>query len=319
MRVTVVLPKQLLDPSLVRKEFIDLVQNSSSVSLPTIIRVHRPRVLWRALGPCLLLSDKRTARCLLSIIFQSTDWSDVVRDARRSLSILMEEENVHVGSANRKAKQGGMMLHRRNLRVDMSYDTGATISKLPPPNSIILWIEPSTIFPFENAFMGRLIAWEHKLIRAQSLTGYIATLGGGFFLCHHFQTAVLLSHQQQRMALLLNDQAMYYKCILNSAYSCIYAGNFSVANKLINQVLKQAKECLPSDPVLIPMCYSARLFCQRMKRATEKRVSTETLALDDKSSAVSRTVDDLARVRIARDKSRKDDLFIPFRTHSFVR
>ena len=176
--------------------------------------------------------------------------------------------------------------------------------------------------------MGRLIAWEHTLIRAQSVTGYIATLGGGFFLCHHFQTAVRLAHEQMAFALVLDNKSMYYQCILNSAYSHIYAGYFDVAIKLIKQVLKEAKALFPPDPVLVKMCYSAGLFCKRMKRAAKMPLpnstdvdattstSTSSSSCNENNSDVSKTVDDFARIRVARDQSRQDDLVIPFGSHN---
>jgi len=50
---------------------------------------------------------------------------------------------------------------------------------------LLVWIQPPAITPLEYYFMSLMIKWEHERIQAESLAGYIATLGGGFFMCHH--------------------------------------------------------------------------------------------------------------------------------------
>ena len=191
---------------------------------------------------------------------------------------------------------------------------------------IVLWIQPPTVTRVDHLLSGLLIRWEHRFIQAQSLAGYIATLGGGFFLCHHFSTAILLAQQQQRLAVLLNDERMYYACSVNQAYSCIYNGKFRTAQSILRQVLADGA---PADPVLVKMCRSAQLFGRRMRRASRSkqlvggRNSSSSAASDaaatpstgdggGEDNANNKNVDDFQRIRVVRDKSRKDDLVIPF-------
>ena len=332
MIVIVAFPKRLLHPSSVEDEYRALYRKTTSrQTLPTVLRIHRTRLLWTALQPCLLHSDTRTARRLLSVILNSptVNWSAVIHQARSSRTFIDDHlfGGDHGSASDEKndEKPTESNVFERRLRVSVNpdhcrSDDGETSQTLPA--GIVLWIETRTGVPLEDAFMGRLIAWEHNLIRAQSVTGYLATLGGGFFLCQHFQTAVVLAQQQQKLALLLNNKSMYYQCILNSAYNHIYAGYFGTAIKLIKQVLKEAKVLFPPDPVLVAMCYSAALFCKRMKRAAKMPLPqttgapSSTRSNENSAVGVSKTADDFARIRIARDQSRQDDLVVPFGSHN---
>jgi hypothetical protein len=139
------------------------------------------------------------------------------------------------------------------------------------------------------------------MIRAQSLAGYFATLGGGYFMCHHWQTAVKLAQYQQQMAMILGDTGMIYKCILNQAYNYIYAGQFMLAYKWIHYVFVRVQG---RDEVLANMCRSAHLFAKRVFELHRTSLG------NDKLESKSRTVDDYARVRIVRDRSSKDDKLV---------
>lgn len=140
-------------------------------------------------------------------------------------------------------------------------------------------------------FAGYLIAWEHRILRAQSMNGYISTLGGGFFLCHHFQTAIRLAQEQQRLAILSQRPDVYWTGWIHQAYSHIYAGHFRTAITILRTVHNANRH----HPTLGAMCQSARLQCKRMKRA----------AL---ASTPSKTMDDWMRIRVVRDQSKEDDL-----------
>ena len=160
--------------------------------------------------------------------------------------------------------------------------------------SIVLWLRPPTTELVERSFTARLLRWEHDLIRAQTYAGFFATLGGGYFMCHHWTTAVKLAQQQQYMASLLGDTGMFYKCLLNQAYNYIYASKFARAHRIIVAVYHAVKQQARPDIVLLKMCISANTFRRRVRNAQ--------LTGDCAS-----TIDDFARIRLVRDQSTPDD------------
>jgi hypothetical protein len=198
---------------------------------------------------------------------------------------------------------------RRKLRLTLPATTTSTSKKEyekydNEARRVILWIQPSFETRMEPYFTGLLNKWEHELIQAQSLAAYFATLGGGFFLCRHLQTALALAKQQQRMAAFLGDTAMYYRCLINQAYNYIYAGHFGVANKIIRKVQTAAEGMRPGDDVLILMCSSALLFSKRVRKARQTPATEQSLM----------TKDDLYRIRMVQDQSLPStDVTAPFR------
>ena len=87
-----------------------------------------------------------------------------------------------------------------------------------------------------SLFTKRLIYNENSLIRLTSISAYISTLGGGFFLCRYLSTAVSLARQQCHIALLRGDEEMAFKCRINEGYCYIHAGKLKKAKKIIKRV-----------------------------------------------------------------------------------
>jgi Domain of unknown function (DUF4807) len=161
---------------------------------------------------------------------------------------------------------------------------------------IYILLQPYSLTRFEYSFASRLISWEHQLIRAQTLTGYVSTLGGGFFLCHHFQTAIWLAQQQQKLAIVLNRPDMYLTCWIHQAYSHIYAGYFRSARAILVAVENVVRGAT-KYATLLAMCKSAKRHCRRMQKAallTTKARST--------------TIDDYMRIRVVSDRSKPEDI-----------
>ena len=262
-----------------------------------LLQVHRSRLLWRELQPCLFDSKKTIARKLVRGIVESVDLKRIIRQEHRkerTESVLRpDKEQPKNGKTKNNDCSSSLTIRRRRLRVE-----GTDTKNL---KKLLIWIQPTPTTPLEYFFGGLLVKWEHERIQAESLAGYIATLGGGFFMCHHWMTAVRLAQQQQRLAAYLGDTEMFYKCLINQAYNHIYAGRFRIANRLIKYVMQAVKQGSHGDDVLIKMCYSARLFGKRVRRAAIK---------DNKLSHS--TVDDFARIRLVQDQSRDADLIKPF-------
>lgn len=217
------------------------------------------------------------------------------------------------------------------------------------PTSVTVWIQPdheSTLL--ETSWESRLIRWENQLVKAQTAAGFLSTLGGAYFMCHHLTSAFVLAQQQRRLALVLNDPTMYYKCCVNQAYNLIYGGRFRFAHRLLRQVEKRVRDHAAhelgeeSRAIILNMCQSARLFGKRVEKAaavlgtanlpTNQKprvavdtslasvndVSPEDLPAPKTTPAIgshgpkSKVVDDLARIRVYQDESRWQDMVRPF-------
>ena len=131
------------------------------------------------------------------------------------------------------------------------------------------------------------------MILYQSLAALCSTLGGGHFFCRHLNTAVALAQQQRKIAILMGDYNMAYKCTINEAYSYVYAGKFALALFTIDSIplLNKRLDIHPLDPVIVNMCQSARLFCKRVRKASKKLETSKT-----KKEAL--TKDDYQRIRV---------------------
>jgi hypothetical protein len=291
---------------------------ATTYDLVLVLQVHRSRVLWRGLHPCLFSKNRKTARALLLIVLQQ--FSQVAElkntngsgsDSRSKANMnatqkLISNEGEGEGDGGDNQLQLPQPFRRRRLRLAFDSDTPSTTTA----RKIVLWIQPPLETHIEPYFSGLLIKYEHEYMQAQSLAAYFATLGGGFFLCRHLQTALTLARQQQRMAVFLGDTGMYYRCLLNQAYNYIYAGHFKVANQLIKQVraAATATTLFKRDDVLIQMCASARLFSKRVRKARQTPVTKE----QQQQSLM--TKDDLYRIRMVQDQSLPStDVTAPFR------
>lgn len=193
------------------------------------------------------------------------------------------------------------ILMRRSLNTAL-IDGNIDIVLLPPNPS------PVGNLRAEKAWSSALIALENLLLRLISLNAYIATLGGGYFLCRKLETAVMLAKQQRRVALALGDFSLAGQCTVNEAYNFIFAGHIEKALCLILTVTSDAKE--RNDELLLAKCKAARVFARRVRKA-EKYVESEpnnilqgsqhndTVSYQlTNSSNISSTFDDFQRIRI---------------------
>lgn len=256
------------------------------VPLPThdyfwILVVHSSRLLWREILP-------------LASSTEDAPWSRFMALVLRMLPDLKQ------GKVKDSTEfQKDMVSYFDNIRSDIAlkfhqrswkHVPRSRFPRMPSQHirRVPIYLATNPCCYFEYNWEERLIAWEHSLIRAQSLAAYFATLGGGFHMCHHWQTATKLAALQRQMAYILQDNAMVQKCIINESYNHIYAGRFDVAQELLDGV-----EC-HQDPVLINMVDSARLLMQRVRDHQHW-------------SHKPKIVDDFARIRMIDDHSTGKD------------
>ena len=67
---------------------------------------------------------------------------------------------------------------------------------------------------------------------------------------------------------MLNDRHLVLRCRVNEAYNYVHAGNFGVALSILREVIALGK--FDGDTLLLAVARSARLFCKRVRRASEK-------------------------------------------------
>lgn len=245
----------------------------------------RPAVVWRALWPTLFQSPKRIAQ--------------------QALTLLLEHYGIDLCCQQSSAME--------ETWSDMKLDVfkGKTRRRKIPLTSteirrkLIVWIEPPSTTHFHTYFARALVTLENQMILYQTRAAWISTLGGGYFFCRHLTTALRLAQQQLKVALLMGDYNMAYKCIINQAYSYIYAGRFSTAMKTIDSinVLNRKVDVHPLELVIINMQKSAKLFCRRFHKASKKLEAVN----QNSNRAPPLTSDDYQRIRIVQDQSRTKD------------
>lgn len=156
----------------------------------------------------------------------------------------------------------------------------------------------STLYT-EQLFARSLVKLENMRIRLQSLNAYVATLGGGYFLCRYLTTAISLAKYQRKLALALGDCSLAMKCTVNEAYNYIHAGLIAQANALIKKTRIQAAE--RKDDLVLSMCRSAKWFSDRVAEA--KLYALENDMGGSVESIYSTTVDDYQRIRVVKDRN----------------
>jgi hypothetical protein len=208
--------------------------------------------------------------------------------------------DVHITNVSKMAKKK----QRRNV----SKACQIYLFFVPPYPSPL---SKSTLYT-EKLFTKALVRLENMQIRLQSLNAYVATLGGGYFLCRFLSTAISLANYQRRLALALGDYSLAMKCTINEAYNYIHAGMTKQANHLIKQTWKDAKA--RNDVLIISMCRSAKWFSDRV---AEAQLRDDAAADDDGDNGRTRkvhkkvsssgihtlTIDDYQRIRIVRNRN----------------
>ena len=197
------------------------------------------------------------------------------------------------------------------------------IITIHPPNPIYSNIKYSRTPSSRptNTFPLRLIAYENSQIRLQSISAYLSTLGGGYFLCHHLSTALLMAKKQCEVAQLRGDEDMVWRCRINMGYCWFYAGKLKRGRRVVRCVLKEVSGRLKENEdgslqtdtitdllslqmtdyqkkkmcnltIIKNMCLSALWFADRVQEAKLKEEEDESV-----------THDDYKRVRVVKDRS----------------
>lgn len=224
------------------------------------------RVIWNGLYPLLLSSSKSTCQKAIYVLLQNflkycismIELKGPEEDEKKKDHVVVpESEYHHVLSAlwyHRHIKSTHRF--RQNTNV-----TNTTLILIILPPQII---HPPTLLQNEKLFSSKLVYYENLNIKLQTLNAFIATLGGGYFLCRKLATAITLARYQRTIAYTLNDLSLVNKCTINEAYNYIYYGNISTALLLIDNVKKDAIR--RNDKVVTGMCYAANDFATKVRK-----------------------------------------------------
>lgn len=298
-------------------------------SFALIISFHRDRILWNIIRPWIETRESKYLNAALRFIMkQFMECIYPISNEYELFCDMIQNEHYHVTKNGidtdeqssiddnshdwrcRDVNTINIASIRRNKRVDKKQKRNASekfqlyIFFLPPYPSPL---SNSTLYT-EKLFTKALVKLENMQIRLQSLNAYVATLGGGYFLCRFLSTAISLANYQRRLALALGDYSLAMKCTINEAYNYIHAGMTKQANVLIKKTWKDAKQ--RNDALIISMCRSAKWFSDRVSEAQLREdEGLEDWKVAEKVSSDHRrtpTIDDYQRIRIVRNRDVKE-------------
>ena len=254
---------------LLQKQTIDcnkkhewMVLNSDSDGSMYIVGSPKDGIIWRGLFPLLFATSKKLSRSCVDAIIDMKYPEGTATISKQLVSPLEMERLM--------AQNHTRLIHSKR--------------------SNVLIVVPPMLTTLQSFFCSLLIHYEHIWLQMVTLNAWIATLGGGYFLCRHLETAVCLAQQQRTVALWMGDQSTADKCTLNEAFNYIHAGGFRIALAKIKAVKASSKA--RNDALTLNMCYSAQLFLKRVRKAAMFESNSETN-------------DDYQRIRIVQDRSRQ--------------
>jgi hypothetical protein len=127
----------------------------------------------------------------------------------------------------------------------------------------------------DKTFAGLVVRHEQTLLQKQTLTAWMATLGGGYFFCKQLSKSLRLARQQRFIASQIGNESMVRHCLLNEAYNLIYAGSFLEANNVlstlermvISNASSRTTQILEEHDIerTLRQCDAARIFMRRLK------------------------------------------------------
>jgi len=241
----------------------DTVQEVSfDLQICLIIFCQREGVLWRGLQPLLndaplMIIQKATAALLDNFVFNKKKCN---APRKQLVDVNMRELAASVPR--------NFALHQPASINDTEIGRRILVN-------ILLY--PPQITYIQRLFTSKLIRYERLFLSLQCLSAYLATLGGGYFLCWHLENALKLAKYQRSLAVWMGDEATADKCTLNEAFNYIHFGLFTVAQKRIRTV--QASASKRKDNSTLRIVEAAIIFLRRMKRLAkfERKMSNPTI------------------------------------------
>ena len=248
---------------------------------------HSHGVAWRGLVPLLLESPPSICRRLLKILLATTPL-DSIEPSSASSSVRNDHDQTATASDTNPSEQPNFF--QRWIRLENA------------PRLTIL-LQPPTICHLDATFASIVLRTEHVLLRLQTMTAWLSTLGGGYFFCRRLHYSLQLARQQRLLALQIGNIAMARQCSVNEAYNLIYAGKFQAAKRVLQQLedsIHKAKTTTGSgggdngDLITLRQCQAARLLARRLKKVAERGLR----GYHTYEKGEMHAIDDFQRIRI---------------------
>jgi hypothetical protein len=210
------------------------------------LQCHSEGAFWRGLVPLLSQHDvtdendviNTWKRALLAMAVLVTHYEECIYSIRRDNLTSERTSKCDKQTSSEKYHQTHELLHcgtpkqitahhvsdwlivsfPNNTPININRKSQHLIITIYPPNPIhknICYSRTPSSRP-TNTFTLGLIAYENCQIRLQSVSAYLSTLGGGYFLCHHLSTALLMAKKQCEVAQLRGDEDMVRVCETSS-------------------------------------------------------------------------------------------------------
>lgn len=253
---------------------------------------HSHGVAWRGLVPLLLKSPPSICRRLLKLLLVPTPV-----DSIESRSFLGPDNTTHdrpLPTSDVDPLPPHFLQRYIHLPVENA-----------PPRITIL-LQPPTICHPDVTFASIVLRTEHILLRLQTMTAWLSTLGGGYFFCRRLQFSLQLARQQRILALQIGNIAMARQCSVNEAYNLIYAGKFQAAQRVLQQLedsihggggTTTGKNPIGGDNgdlITLRQCQAARLLARRLKKVAKRGLR----GYHTHEKGQLHAIDDFQRIRI---------------------
>ena len=240
-----------------------------------ILRCNRPGVMWRLLAPLFLTAPARVTTHLLHLIISHSYTRIKPLGHQKIIS-----KDIHDSKSD--PYQG---FHQRRLLSDSL------------PSFVLCVVPPTNHASPDKTFLSVVLKTERSMLRLQSLSAWLSTLGGGYFFCKRLSVSLQLARKQRELAIRLNNTSMVRQCSINEAYNLIYAGNFFQA-RLVLEDLESTLD-MEEDKITWNQCQAARLFAKRLQEVAKHGVLDQYHPTDKKQN---HTIDDYQRIRIVEIK-----------------
>jgi hypothetical protein len=252
------------------------------------LRVYRSHgVAWRGIFPLLIDAPPHICRRLLSILFLSSQESSTTDSTDNNVDPERSNEKDEERAEEDDRPQG---FFHRTIRL-----------KNAPKVTLIL--QPPTISHLDSTFAGIIVKTEHSMLRLQTMTAWLSTLGGGYFLCKRLDVSLRLARQQRFFALQSGNISMVRQCSVNEAYNLIYAGRFEGAKRVLTELEDSIRSASKRSgeqeegSVTLRQCEAARLLAKQLKKFAKRGLKGyRTFEKGEKHA-----IDDYQRIRIVED------------------
>ncbi|CAJ1892233.1 unnamed protein product [Cylindrotheca closterium] len=259
------------------------------------LTVTKAGIVWHELAPILLRSSPKTVAKLLRLLQLSskTTRSKILSSSDETTSIEKgeQDDDDKKGESDKNVVQSSQSSQQED-NPHPGFRFRRLLSRSLPSFTLVL-VPPTSNQSPDATFLSVVLRTEHRMLKLQTLSAVLSTLGGGYFFCKHLSISLVLARQQRALAYKLGHIGMVRQCTVNEAYNLIYAGRFGEAKRVLTQL--EASLIGSDDETTRNQCHAARLFAKRLKQVAAKGTLKQ---YNPNDVTQSHTVDDFQRIRI---------------------